>query len=62
MEWASTKFRYRDPVRKVKGYKFDGSVVAAFKTLAGHVRIVVDNGDGLLHIFNEDQMERRPLE
>lgn len=45
-----------DKVYKIKGYKFEGTVVAVFETLAGKPRIVVDNGDGMLHIFNHEQM------
>lgn len=52
-----SKFKELDPVKKIKGYKFDGWVVSIFETLAGKVRLVVDNGDGMLHIFNEDQMD-----
>lgn len=44
-------------VRKIKGYKFEGYIVSIFKTLAGLTRIVVDNGDGLLMIYNEDQLD-----
>lgn len=51
------KFKIGDKVYKNKGYKFEGVVVSVFTTLAGLVRIVVDNGDGMLHIFNEDQMD-----
>lgn len=52
-----SKFSRLDPVRKIKGYKYTGRVVSVFLTLAGLTRLVVDNGDGMLHIFNEDQME-----
>lgn len=45
-------------VRKTKGYKFEGTVVANFRTLADKERLVIDNGDGLLHIFNAEQLER----
>lgn len=44
-------------VRKKTGYEFEGFVVSSFSTIAGKDRVVVDNGDGLLHIFNEDQLE-----
>jgi hypothetical protein len=47
----------RDRVRKTSGYKFEGTIVSRFETLAGKARCVVDNGDGLLHIFNVDQLE-----
>lgn len=45
-------------VMKPKGYSFRGIVVAAFTTIAGKERYVVDNGEGLLHIFNAEQLER----
>lgn len=60
--WASEKFSYGQPVRKKFGYKFNGFVVSAFLTLTGQVRLVVDNGEGMLHIFNEDQMAERSLD
>jgi len=49
------------PVRKVKGYEFDGTVVSVFHNLAGDVRYVVehDKSVGMLHIFNRDQLELR---
>lgn len=50
-------FKVGDKVSKKAGYKYVGTVVAAFYTLAEKPRIVVDNGDGMLHIFNHDQME-----
>lgn len=54
-------FSINDPVYKVTGYRFEGWIVATFDTLAGHARVVVDNGDGLLHIFNPDQLRRRTV-
>ena len=53
------KYYRLDRVSKIKGYKYDGTVVAVFLTLAKKVRYVVDNGDGMLHIFNEDQLALR---
>lgn len=53
-----SSFPLGSKVRKIKGYKFDGTIVANFKTVAGKDRLVVDNGDGMLHIFNEEQLER----
>lgn len=48
------------PVTKVLGYPFPGTVVAAFHTLSGHERFVVEaTGEGyrgMLHIFNGDQL------
>lgn len=50
-----------DKVDKPKGYKFPGTVVAAFHKLDGQERYVVemDGNAGLLHIFNADQLEKR---
>ena len=49
-----------DRVRKVKGYPFPGVIVAAFDTLAGHRRFVVEctaeDVQGCLHIFNASQL------
>lgn len=48
------------PVEKVGGYQFPGVVVAAFHTLAGQERFVVEaTGEayaGMLHIFNGGQL------
>lgn len=43
-------------VRKAKGYPFTGQIVAEFDTMAGARRVVVDNGDGMLHIYNREQL------
>jgi thymidylate synthase len=43
-------------VRKARGYPFAGTVVSEFQSLAGAERLVVDNGDGMLHIYNQDQL------
>lgn len=56
-------FQPRDRVAKVSGYPFPGVVAAAFLTLAGEVRYVVeaDHPDfrGMLHIFSGAQIELR---
>ena len=48
------------PVEKVGGYPFPGTVVAAFHTLSGQERFVVEaTGEayaGMLHIFNGGQL------
>lgn len=48
------------PVNKVGSYPFPGTVVAAFHTLAGQERFVVEaTGEsyaGMLHIFNGGQL------
>ena len=54
-------FAQGDRVRKVKGYKFPGVVVAAFTTLEGNWRYVVqctaEDTAGILHIYNAGQLE-----
>ncbi len=42
-----------DLVIKKKGdYVFQGPIVTVFKKLSGAERVVVENQDGILHIFN----------
>lgn len=62
ISWPSNKFTQLDRAYKVSGYQFEGYVVSAFATMAGLIRLVVDNGDGMLHIFNEEQLELQPEE
>lgn len=52
------KFKIGDRVKKVKGeYGFPGVVVAAFTTLTGNERYVVEMDTyHLLHIFNGEQL------
>jgi hypothetical protein len=45
-----------DLVCKRSGYKFNGSVRAVFQKLDGQTRYVVENPDGILHIFNRGQL------
>lgn len=55
-------FNVGEKVTKVSGYSFTGVVVARFNTLADKPRYVVEctvNGaSGMLHIYNEKQLER----
>lgn len=53
-----TKFKVGDKAIKVKGYKFPCTIVSVFETINGDIRVVgeMDNY-GLLHIFNEEQLE-----
>lgn len=52
------KFKIGDKIYKPKGYKFPGTVVSVFKTTLGETRIVAEMSDnGMLHIFNESQLE-----
>jgi hypothetical protein len=54
------KFEVGDKVYKPKGYKFPGTVVSIFKTTSGETRIVAEMEDnGMLHIFNENQLEKK---
>lgn len=39
-------------------YRFIGTVVCVFNKLNGVKRIVVENGDGILHIFAPKQLRR----
>jgi hypothetical protein len=50
------EFEIGDIVRKVKGYRFVGTVVSSFVKRDGQRRYVVENDDGLLHIFNGSQL------
>lgn len=53
-----SKFKIGDKVFKPKGYKFPGTVVSIFQTTSGETRIVAEMLDnGMLHIFNENQLE-----
>lgn len=46
-----------DMVEKIGGdYYFKGTIVAVFKKLSGKIRVVVDNEDGILHVFSENQL------
>ena len=54
------KFKIGDMVYKPKGYKFPGIVVSNFITTSGEKRIVAElEGNGMLHIFSESQLELR---
>lgn len=53
------KFIIGDKAYKPKGYKFDCIIVSVFKTTTGKIRIVAENEDGLLHIFNEDNLDKK---
>jgi len=54
------KFKIGDKAYKPKGYKFPCTIVAVFTTTSGEVRIVAEMQDnGMLHVFNEDQLEHR---
>jgi hypothetical protein len=53
------KFKVGDKAVIVKGYKFPCTIVSVFQTVEGNTRVVGEMDEyGLLHIFNEDQLER----
>jgi hypothetical protein len=53
-----TKFKVGDKAHKPKGYKFPCTIVGVFETINGDIRVVGEMDEyGLLHIFNEDQLE-----
>lgn len=53
------EFKVGDKVDKAEGYTFPGTVVAAFETMAGHPRYVVEmDAHHLLHIFNGKQLKK----
>jgi hypothetical protein len=62
---AAGPFAIGDPVRKRAGYEYPGFIVSVFTTRAGVVRYVVEADHpsfiGMLHIFNEEQLERRQV-
>ena len=57
------KFKPGDKVQKPKGYKFDGIIRSQFLNGAGEIRYVVEmEGNGMLHIFSESQLDFRGYE
>ena len=53
------KFEVGDKIYKPKGYKFPGTIVSVFKTIKGETRLVAEMDNiGILHIFNENQLEK----
>jgi hypothetical protein len=55
-----SKFRIGEGAVKTKGYKFPCTIVSIFETKAGKIRVVGEMDHyGLLHIFNEDQLEHK---
>ena len=54
-----TKFKVGDKAHKTKGYKFPCTIVGVFETIKGDIRVVGEMDEyGLLHIFNEDQLDK----
>jgi len=57
-EHRDYKFKVGDKAYKPKGYKFPCTIVSVFETTSAQVRVVAEMDDyGLLHIFNEEQLE-----
>ena len=55
---TETKFKVGDKVYKPKGYKFPCTIVGVFETIGGETRVIGEMDEyGLLHIFNENQLE-----
>ena len=53
------KFKIGDKVKKVKGYLFPSTIRSVFKNSKGETRVVAElDYYGLLHIFNEKQLEK----
>ena len=53
-------FNEGDPVIKRAGdYTFRGIVLAVFRKRSGAPRYAVENDDGLIHIFNHEQLSIR---
>lgn len=56
-----SKFKVKDQVQKISGYKWPGEVVSTFTTIKGEQRYVVEcttpEVAGALHIYSETQLE-----
>ena len=56
-----TEIKVGDSVYKTGGdYRFRGVVVSVFKKRSGIIRCVVENDEGILHIFSPKQLEEMP--
>ena len=51
------QFTIGQAVEKVSGYKFIGYVIGVVTTRAGKIRYVVENDDGIIHIFRGSQLK-----
>jgi len=57
----NTKFSVGDSVSKVGGdYRFDGVVRSVFTKASGVIRLVVEDDRGILHIYSEKNLEKKP--
>jgi hypothetical protein len=60
LESDEPRFGVGDFVKKTGGdYTFDGVVVAVFEKRSKAVRYVVENGEGILHIYSEKNLKRK---
>lgn len=51
------KFKLGERVIKTStGYAFSGIVIGVFKKLNGKIRYAIENGEGIVHIFNENSL------
>ncbi len=59
------KFQVGDQVVKIRGYHFEGEVVAAYHTRNGDARYVVEctvpGAAGMQHIYNGSQLSLVPI-
>lgn len=56
------KYAVGDEVIKLQGdYFFTGEVRSVFTKKRGLIRYVVENPDGILHIFSEGQLDKREV-
>lgn len=51
------KFLVGDKVYKPKGYEFPGTVLSVFLNGKAEVRMAAQDDRGMIHIFNEGQLE-----
>jgi len=55
--YDSERYFEGQSVQKIGGdYTFQGTIVAIFYKRSGQVRCVVENREGILHIFNLNQL------
>lgn len=51
------EFNIGDRVYKITGdYSFSGIIISKFRKVSGKVRYVVENSDGILHIFSASNL------
>jgi len=54
------KFKIGDKAYKPKGYRFPCTIVGIFRNTKGEVRVIGEMDEfGMLHIFNEGQLEKK---